>query len=206
MGNGKCCIVHISIHAPRGGSDTDRVQELERADAISIHAPREGSDLTWAMVNAVLFIFQSTLPAGGATMHSSGLYFCSFISIHAPRGGSDYALVWNEWFRDEFQSTLPAGGATNHNSSLTLTFKYFNPRSPRGERQLCALDDEHMTLFQSTLPAGGATQSLKEGSDDYAISIHAPRGGSDKLIRPLEGDYLYFNPRSPRGERPASLR
>ena len=36
------------------------------------------------------------------------------------------------------------------------------------------------TLFQSTLPAGGATLNLVSfGGAGSAISIHAPRGGSD---------------------------
>ena len=35
----------------------------------------------------------------------------------------------------------------------------------------------------------------------YLISIHAPRVGSDFLIRFLANNFLYFNPRSPCGER-----
>ena len=36
-----------------------------------------------------------------------------------------------------------------------------------------------MPLFQSTLPVGGATDDDESVEDKLAISIHAPRGGSD---------------------------
>ena len=56
---------------------------------ISIHAPREGSDITDIVIEEATEIFQSTLPARGATekirMDGAGIY----ISIHAPREGSD---------------------------------------------------------------------------------------------------------------------
>ena len=43
-------------------------------------------------------------------------------------------------------------------------------------------------------------------SADNAISIHAPREGSDAVDVVLSGvDNLHFYPRSPRGERPAAL-
>ena len=56
-------------------------------------------------------------------------------------------------------------------------------------------------IFQSTLPAWGATLLDVIGRSDTAISIHAPRMGSD-----FRRDYdilssLNFNPRSPHGER-----
>ena len=60
------------------------------------------------------------------------------------------------------------------------TFIYFNPRSPRGER-LCLL-----------------RRLLRR----RAISIHAPRVGSDSPLRIRRFTWSKnFNPRSPRGER-----
>ena len=38
--------------------------------------------------------------------------------------------------------------------------------------------------FQSTLPARGATDSLADSSLQVAISIHAPRTGSDDIFHP----------------------
>ena len=79
----------------------------------------------------------------------------------------------------EFQSTLPARGATGAFISMILT-----------------------NIFQSTLPARGATTARQHPDSRMAISIHAPRTGSDNSIR--TGNIqtaLHFNPRSPHGER-----
>ena len=80
-----------------------------------------------------------------------------------------------------FQSTLPARGATRY-------FIFFLLRDK----------------FQSTLPARGATVFALHLPLKCGISIHAPREGSDpscgKILQLLRS---YFNPRSPRGERPA---
>jgi len=127
--------------------------------------------------------FQSTLPAGGATARIQILDPLDFISIHAPRGGSD-----------------------RPRSQRGYRPTYFNPRSPRGERRgwnpfLC-----RVISFQSTLPAGGATSDEFDGCDTLKISIHAPRGGSDQSEPKGLISEIYFNPRSPRGERPALRR
>ena len=55
-----------------------------------------------------------------------------------------------------FQSTLPVGGATVKVRQITACCR-----------------------FQSTLPVGGATNDRLPGGLWVAISIHAPRGGSD---------------------------
>ena len=57
----------------------------------------------------------------------------------------------------------------------------FNPRSPRGERP----------------------DSIDYRLADRAISIHAPREGSDSTLSQDVRGGRYFNPRSPRGERPS---
>ena len=123
------------------------------------------------------------------------------ISIHAPRVGSDKT------------------GHERVGGKL-----HFNPRSPRGERQgkrHCRSQRRNISIhaprvgsdksqaiwhgkrwiFQSTLPAWGATDGLRQELEHKTISIHAPRVGSDfALVTSGAGD-LYFNPRSPRGER-----
>ena len=55
--------------------------------------------------------------------------------------------------------------------------------------------------FQSTLPARGATGGFGQGDAIEAISIHAPRTGSDLQTKLLRAPRLHFNPRSPHGER-----
>ena len=56
----------ISIHAPRTGSDPTKCTRCEECQ-ISIHAPRTGSDLAGKRGEETSILFQSTLPARGAT-------------------------------------------------------------------------------------------------------------------------------------------
>ena len=56
----------ISIHAPRTGSDSGN-ERSALGIAISIHAPRTGSDTKQLLTLGQKALFQSTLPARGAT-------------------------------------------------------------------------------------------------------------------------------------------
>ncbi len=89
MGNGKCCIVHISIHAPRGGSDFFGFI-VDFLYCISIHAPRGGSDIQFTLVNGVATYISIHAPRGGSDSAERQQYQQNAISIHAPRGGSDH--------------------------------------------------------------------------------------------------------------------
>ena len=190
----------ISIHAPRTGSDAVR-RNLRGILRISIHAPRTGSDLPASGFFVGGAAFQSTLPARGATPGRSA------------RGRGC----------QPFQSTLPARGATRKTAAKGGRRKYFNPRSPHGERLSCTLRLTRTRRFQSTLPARGATAERTFDARDHgfqstlpargatwadfyiictkAISIHAPRTGSDKRDRARIRRQHHFNPRSPHGER-----
>ena len=87
----------------------------------------------------ISFIFQSTLPAGGATAGINPEFcLCSNFNPRSPRGErlEDFDKIKMAY---GFQSTLPAGGATAMSSKSGIT-----------------------KLFQSTLPAGGATQKIKK--------------------------------------------
>ena len=168
----------ISIHAPRGGSDTLCTASPARSHSfqstlpvggatfkrrclsmnehISIHAPRGGSDSEFPAFIFLGFGFQSTLPVGGATLATGPYTYYHSISIHAPRGGSDGpgcpAAVDNP-----ISIHAPRGGSDDGPASAPLLGDDFNPRSPWGERRCKAAPD----------------------------------------IRP----WKYFNPRSPWGER-----
>ena len=115
-----------------------------------------GGATAFRLLPETIFLFQSTLPAGGATWDDQHCGIQRPISIHAPRGGSD---------------RFPA--LSNINPG------HFNPRSPWGER----LEDEptytRSQIFQSTLPVGGATRGYPGAGGQNRISIHTPRGGSD---------------------------
>ena len=78
-----------------------------------------------------------------------------------------------------FQSTLPVRGATIIRCVVNL----------------------HRLRFQSTLPVRGATCRLYRDAQRFAISIHAPRAGSDTQLRRADRQKGHFNPRSPCGER-----
>mgnify|MGYP004442286663 CR=1 FL=1 len=76
-------------------------------------------------------IFQSTLPARGATADRPEMRDRAFISIHAPRTGSDFGS--DEW---------------------VIIGADFNPRSPHGERREQFPFTNFHEEFQSTLPHG----------------------------------------------------
>ena len=77
----------------------------------------------------------------------------------------------------------------------------FNPRSPWGERLIHQRSKQSLSAFQSTLPVGGATRLRASTGWTGKISIHAPRGGSDKISSESSKEIEDFNPRSPWGER-----
>ena len=159
------------------GSDTLRIF-LTGIPCISIHAPRVGSDERLYTV-----------------------YHSSSISIHAPRVGSDGRASQAWLLSRHFNPRSPRGERLLERRDAPVEV-YFNPRSPRGERQwfICSLPPEG--LFQSTLPAWGATIAALAAKRARVISIHAPRVGSDRACRARASCRRYFNPRSPRGERP----
>ena len=88
QGAGQTGFFHISIHAPRTGSDSTR----RRGACASAHFnPRSphGERLAQGYQINPATIFQSTLPARGATKSSRAQPGRMEISIHAPRTGSD---------------------------------------------------------------------------------------------------------------------
>ena len=78
----------------------------------------------------------------------------------------------------------------------------FNPRSPYGERRRRNRATVKPKLFQPTLPVWGATWQARARRAGLSISTHAPRMGSDRTPFRVWGRPMYFNPRSPYGERP----
>ena len=148
---------HFNPRSPRGERlHGGLLYHLQVADfnPRSPRGERQGMDDSFYCAK----LFQSTLPAGGATtpkIMRGGirLYFnprsprgerlnltnkqakVLDISIHAPRGGSDRTCGQNSPRCLPFQSTLPAGGATRNWQAAEAQANNFNPRSPRGERR-----------------------------------------------------------------------
>ena len=151
-----------------------------KAANISIHAPRTGSDtrsLTFMVSKA---IFQSTLPARGATSLSTVQYLCYPISIHAPRTGSDQKALKTGADPVIFQSTLPARGATLHQFAMICPCLSFQSTLPaRGATRISAEAYTRLKLISIHAPRTGSDYILQDIVDVSQISIHAPRTGSD---------------------------
>ena len=105
-------------------------------------------------------IFQSTLPARGATVvEPIAPYVPSDFNPRSPHGERRLTIKRTKK-SFKFQSTLPARGATS----------------------LANLKKGKRFGFQSTLPARGATEILRDFTKaEDKISIHAPRTGSDEM-------------------------
>ena len=145
----------ISIHAPRTGSDYTALLPPS-SQWISIHAPRTGSDVCDSVLNSVDSLFQSTLPARGATF---GILRCvadlkSFQSTLPARGATAGAGIFQP--ARIFQSTLPARGATARDAGLDTGI-----------------------IISIHAPRTGSDRLFARSDAGLDISIHAPRTGSD---------------------------
>ena len=216
-------LLHISIHAPphgeRRGTPAAYVHGLY-FNPRSPHGERRGT--SGGVCPRV--VFQSTLPARGATgfflqradaelisIHAPRTGSdpgCRFgrlpasISIHAPRTGSDVAQAVEGHRRQRFQSTLPRTGSDVcvHLVHTSLVISIHAPRTgsdATGSAPPPAQEQD----FNPRSPHGGATTMTCNGHTYTVISIHAsPHGERQfrKLLLPL---LRHFNPRSPHGER-----
>ena len=151
------------------------------------------------LVRKFIRVFQSTLPAKGATFVCviGGLKDL-FQSTLPAKGATMGCCNWCCSFR--FQSTLPAKGATLENASRKqgqvsihapregsdFSRKIdrsgrrdsFNPRSPRRER-LAVTFEESGRYVSIHAPREGSDLIVISTSIYKPVSIHAPREGSD---------------------------
>ena len=126
-------------------------------------------------------LFQSTLPARGATKSS----YVKFSSVN------------------HFNPRSPHGERLVKLAVSLLQRYYFNPRSPHGERRRVTLSALHLLLISIHAP--------RTGSDDLpliTLYIHfayfnprSPHGERPQGRKPSRLPPRYFNPRSPHGER-----
>ena len=156
----------ISIHAPRTGSDLVLPQRRKCWKVFQSTLPARGATHN----NKILlrpWIVQSTLPARGATSEARRAASMCGISIHAPRTGSDL--------------TASTAG--------TLTAN-FNPRSPHGERHLRNSPISRQKCISIHAPRTGSDVLVRIIEINAPISIHAPRTGSDGL-ESVYNDHVY---------------
>ena len=124
---------------------------------ISIHAPREGSDEEELRQYLIDALFQSTLPARGATLCGTECLIKAVnFNPRSPRG-ERHGLGCLGDSNGEFQSTLPARGATE---------------DVRG--------DPSFSFISIHAPREGSDQLRPITGIMGGISIHAPREGSDR--------------------------
>ena len=83
-------------------------------------------------------------------------------------------------FPQQFQSTLPARGATSTFPRRRSSSRYFNPRSPHGERHLHQPEEKTLTAISIHAPRTGSDGEQYATTSYVDISIHAPRTGSDR--------------------------
>ena len=127
-------LLFISIHAPREGSDRGALSSRERVENFNPRSPRgERPDNLFLLPR--LSLFQSTLPARGATLAGKPFAYYELISIHAPREGSDLLREGRTNKERNFNPRSPRGERPRW-SRKTAGSSHFNPRSPRGERQI----------------------------------------------------------------------
>ena len=152
------------------------------ASAYFNHAPHMGSDNRPPYYALYYIIFQSTLPAGGATFrrHKVCQVFKHFnprspwgerhevppgspegagISIHAPHIGSDIDLILFSQ-RLDISIHAPRMGSDHQRQRIHRYFSPISIHAPRMGSDNCNPESPmHWFLFQSTLPAWGATES-----------------------------------------------
>ena len=195
--------IYFNPRSPRGERRDDDKAMNDRWK-ISIHAPRGGSDTGQQIDAFIAQIFQSTLPAGGATGLSRRR--CGppkHFNPRSPRG--ERPITFRAWTasknfnprspRGERQSRwknlkatviisihAPRGGSDPRSSAAINPQNDFNPRSPRGERRPLRGHKALLDPFQSTLPAGGATPWRRKyflASRRFQSTL--PAGGATKI-------------------------
>ena len=145
------------ISVPREGSDMPSIKPYSSAVFISIHAPREGSDQARGLDKQPGQDFNPRSPRGERHHPDAGGDENTIFQSTLPARGATSRVTPARCAADGFQSTLPARGATSFDCYTRRRFCYFNPRSPRGERRSPRPFQPVSGLFQSTLPARGAT-------------------------------------------------
>ena len=134
-----------------------------------------------------LYIFQSTLPAGEATIQSRFLWtFLYDFNPRFPRGKRLHLDSDGLEKNIDFNPRFPRG-KRQHNITAYRPLKGISIHASRGGSDPFSYRGQWLQLqFQSTLPAGEATLSTDKKKKILDISIHASRGGSDfALCRPL---------------------
>ena len=125
---------------------------------ISIHAPRAGSDIQKLAFLSDSLGFQSTLPVRGATQRQKNRWVLFFISPPAPRAGSDDEPRAGRGVPRDFNPRSPCGERREFGQYATAASQQISIHAPRAGSDYAAGDYRYNAPgFQSTLPVRGAT-------------------------------------------------
>ena len=171
----------VSIHAPRAEGDAARRAAMMRRSCFNPRPPRGGRPApeTAAVVGA--WSFNPRPPRGGRPSSRTGsATACPFQST-PPARRATFLRVDVHGGASRFQSTPPARRATDRGSRRRRR-RPVSIHAPRAEG-----DDPGSLAEQVAI----------------MVSIHAPRAEGDQPDAPQRCDRGGFNPRPPRGGRPA---
>ena len=126
------------------------------------------------------------------------------ISTHAPRTGSDPPIFRGQAVLIYFNPRSPHGERPPFRRLVRPLRGDFNPRSPHGERPPASGRGRRCSGISTHAPRTGSDVVVKVPICRAAISTHAPRTGSDTISQPADQHHQHFNPRSPHGERPSA--
>ena len=177
----------------------------ERENNISIHVPLAGNvALSWDDIDI------------------------GNISIHVPLAGNVLSAICAKIRAHGISIHVPLAGNVWLDSPYNPAHHYFYPRSPCGERRLrrvlglsCHVISIHVPLagnvprnypshgttitFLSTFPLRGTSCGRRCVAVDGEISIHVPLAGNVICLIMSPAERSYFYPRSPCGERLATV-
>ena len=191
---------HISIHAPRGGSDSKYPDSNKHTEYFNPRSPwgeRPGNKLHYGQHQD----FNPRSPWGERPRVIEVQKILSGISIHAPRGGSDAGKYRQAALPCKISIHAPRGGSDTINGQFRK-IAVISIHAPRGGSDVLQsrIRVTHAKISIHA-PHGGSDYSRCVMSYSVGISIHAPRGGSDRHNENRLEPTSHFNPRSPWGER-----
>ena len=149
---------------------------------VSIHAPREGCDASELAYCPSHSSFNSRTPGGVRRGEESMDAVDISVSIHAPREGCDLRSPRRPCSYGCFNSRTPGG--VRHSARATLRvftlFQFTHPgRGATVGRYARAVS---RPCFNSRTPGGVRLQYAMQLSNEFKVSIHAPREGCDSQL------------------------
>ena len=134
-------LIYISIHAPRGGSDTKMdLQYSNPRRYFNPRSPRGERRRVSSAFRSNIKDFNPRSPRGERLRLVLLVNRQLDISIHAPRGGSDGTVLPSPSYHRYFNPRSPRGERPNCVWHSSYSDCNFNPRSPRGERLQSAVN------------------------------------------------------------------